>query len=323
MKMTLRTTMTDQTTSQARPQVVFFGSGPVAAASLELLSQWCVIEAVITKPQPAHHKEKFPVIALAEKLGLPMRTAGNRRELDELMAGSVFQSRVAVLIDYGIIVSQKVIDSFPLGIINSHFSLLPEWRGADPISFSILSGQKETGVSLMLLVQKMDEGPLLAQATYDLPDNITTPQLTDDLIELSDKSLQEILPLYLAGNALPAPQRQIALPGHDVPSYSRKLTKADGVLDFTKPAAQLEREIRAYAEWPRSRMVLGGKDVIITRAYAVPSEPTSPQPGDIEADKDTGIIIIATSNGNLCIEKLKPAGKGEMDVRAFLAGNKL
>ncbi len=311
------------TAKAERPQIVFFGSGPVAAASLELLAEWCDIEAVITKPQPPHHKAQFPVIAVAERLTLPLQTASNRQELDTLMANSSFTSRVAVLIDYGIIVSQAVIDKFPLGIINSHFSLLPEWRGADPITFSILSGQQETGVSLMLLVQKMDEGPLLAQATYDLPIDITTPELTEHLIELSDASLQQILGLYIAGNALPAPQRQVALPGHDVPSYSRKLTKADGVLDFTKPAVQLEREIRAYAEWPRSRTTLAGKDVIITKAHAVPGQPVDSKPGDIELLKEAPVVMVATGNGSLHIDRLKPTGKGEMDIQAFLAGNSL
>jgi methionyl-tRNA formyltransferase len=310
-----------------RPKVVFFGSGPVAAKSLELLGVWCDIEAVITKPQPRHHKEKFPVIAVAETAQYPLLTASNKHELDELLFNSNFTSRVAVLIDYGIIVSQAVIDSFELGIINSHFSLLPEWRGADPITFSVLSGQKETGVSLMLLVQKMDEGPLLAQATYDLPDGITTPVLTADLIELSDKSLQQIVPLYLEGAAHAAPQRQIALPDHDVPSYSRKLNKEDGLLDFTKPAAQLEREVRAFAGWPQSRMVIGGKDVIVTKAKAQPanSYDTLMRNDAIGQPFTTpdGYIGVTCASGLLVIEELKPSGKNVMPTKAFLAGNSI
>src|SRR5882672_4684555 len=94
---------------------------------------------------------------------VPVVTASNKTELDSLLGQLHFTSRLGVLIDFGVIVSQKAIDHFDLGIINSHFSILPEWRGADPITFSILSGQEETGVSLMLLVRAMDEGPLLAQ----------------------------------------------------------------------------------------------------------------------------------------------------------------
>jgi len=302
-------------------RVVFYGSGPVAAASLEQLSEWCQVEAVITKPQPPHHKQLFPVIKAAERLGLPMHFASNRHELDELMDSLSFESQAAVLIDYGIIVSQAVIDKFPLGIINSHFSLLPEWRGADPISFSILSGQSETGISLMLLVQAMDEGPLLAQATYDLPKDITTPQLTTDLIDLSNRTLEQILPIYLAGQIQPMPQERVARPDHTAASYSRKLSKADSILDSSKPAAQLEREIRAFIEWPRSRTVIAGKDVVVTAARAEAS-PAEHHPGDIYATANKEIALVC-NDGQLVIEKLKPAGKPEMTAAAFLAGNQL
>lgn len=314
----------DTADSQHRPQVVFFGSGPVAARSLELLQQWCDIEAVITKPQPPHHKEPFPVIQTAQQHELKILTASNRRELDELMGGEHFTSQVAVLIDYGIIVSQAVIDSFPLGIVNSHFSLLPEWRGADPITFSILSGQQETGISLMLLVQAMDEGPLLGQATYALPNDITTPELTQDLIDLSDHALREILPQYLAGTVQPAPQRQVTLPSHDQPSYSRKLTKADGLLDFNKPANELEREVRAFADWPKSRTVLAGKDIVVVSATAsaTPAEYAAEPTGTAFTTGDKRIGIVC-SQDTLWIEQLKPAGKPVMDSRAFLAGNTL
>src|SRR5262249_45964550 len=156
---------------------------------------------------------------------------------------------------FGIIVSQKTIDYFPLGIINSHFSLLPQWRGADPITFSILSGQKQTGVSLMLLVAAMDEGPLLSQGVYDIEPDETTPSLTDSLIKLSHALLVDALPRYAAGDITARSQEVVAqmmgIPTE--PSYSRKLTKEDGIIDWKKPAEQIEREIRAFADWPKSR----------------------------------------------------------------------
>lgn len=316
-----------------RPSVVFFGSGPVAAACLAKLADWCDIEAVVTKPQPAHHKQVFPVIEVAERLGLRTVYATDRRELDAALAAESFTSRLAILIDYGIIVSQSVIDSFPLGIVNSHFSLLPEWRGADPITFSLLSGQAETGVSLMLLVPAMDEGPLLAQATYALETDTTARQLTEDLIELSDQSLQHIIPLYLDGQIQAADQLSAALSGHQTVSYSRKLTKQDGLLDFSKPASVLEREIRAFQDWPRSRAVIAGKDVVVTAATVIGTDDSSVPEGlrnatvgscmAMEAADATRLIGIATADGILAVSRLKPAGKGEMDVRAFLAGNSL
>jgi len=305
--------------------IVFFGSGPVAARSLELLQQSFAIEAVITKPQPAHHKDIFPVIAVAQKYDLPIMTASNRRELDELILSSKLASRVAVLVDYGIIVSQSVIDHFPLGIVNSHFSLLPEWRGADPITFAILSGQRQTGVSLMLLVEKMDEGPLLAVGVHELTNDTNTPELTDKLIDLSFGLLKAELPRYMEGKAKLVTQEEIGrlLPNYPTkPSYSRKLTKDDGILNPTKPAEQLEREVRAFIEWPKSRTTIAGKDVIITHAHVAGYEIHPAKSHELFPTPD-GLIGIPTSEGVLVIDRLKPAGKPEMSAQAFLAGNKL
>jgi methionyl-tRNA formyltransferase len=252
---------------QLSETVVFFGSGPVAAESLRLLLQNFEVEAVVTKPRPEHHRGPVHVLELAEHKNIPLHTVSGKKTLDELILQQPFRSRLAILIDFGIIVSQEVIDAFELGIVNSHFSLLPEWRGADPITFSILSGQARTGVSLMLLSEGMDEGPLLAQADYDLSERETTPSLTSALIELSDAALQTVIPEYLDGTVQPQPQGIANIADTKTPTYSRKLAKADGVLDLHKPAAQLEREIRAFIDWPKSYTKLAGLDVIITEAH--------------------------------------------------------
>lgn len=308
------TTKSSGNTVLAEP-IVFFGSGPVAAESLARLHQNFQIEAVITKPQPPHHKEAFPALALCEKLGLKVHTPDGKQALSELFATRPVRARLGVVIDYGFIINQDVIDYFELGIVNSHFSLLPEWRGADPITFSILSGQKQSGVSLMLITAGMDEGPLLAQAPFDIPESITTPELTEELIDISDETLKHVLPLYIAGNIQPAPQDL----EHE-PTYSRKLIKQDGVLDWTKPARQLEREIRAFIEWPKSRTVLGDLEVIITKAHVDHTEKL--QPGVITLASESSTLLIGTSEGNLAVDRLKPAGKSEMDSKAFLAGYK-
>ncbi len=303
--------------SGSQPSIVFFGSGPVAAKSLELLARDFDIEAVVTKPKPDHHKEAFPVIEAAQKLKLTIHTVSNKAGLSELIAKKPFKSTLGVLIDFGIIVAQDTIDYFPLGIINSHFSVLPEWRGADPITFSILSGQKSTGVSLMLLVEKMDEGPLLSFGEFELPAKITTPQLTEHLINFSNQMLINEIPRYIAG-VKPSPQ---SITGRKV-SYSRKLTKQDGVIDWNKSAEAIEREIRAFIDWPKSRTTIAGKDIIVTDAYSVSTVSHSTRPGTIEAVPESGLIIVATGDGSLCINKLKPAGKNEMTSKEFITGHK-
>jgi methionyl-tRNA formyltransferase len=295
--------------------VVFFGSGPVAAESLSLLAQSFTIEAVVTKPRAPHHRGDVPVLRVAEELGLPVYTAAKRRELDELIATHSFQSRLGILIDFGIIISQQVIDAFPLGIVNSHFSLLPEWRGADPITFAILSGQKETGVSLMMLVQAMDEGPILSYSPYTIPDGMTTPELTADLIQLSYHQLVAIIPKYLAGEIQPMPQGKQEIVKEA--SYSRKLTKEDSILDWTKSADRLEREIRAFAEWPKSHAILGSIPVIITRAHVVHESGTAGTTTTLDK-----LPVVFCGKDALVIDRLKPAGKKGMTGEAFLAGYK-
>jgi methionyl-tRNA formyltransferase len=277
------------------------------------LAQDFTIEGVVTKPRAAHHRGDVPVLALAEELKLPIKTVNTKKELAALFESQPFTSRLAVLIDFGIIVPQAVIDYFPLGIINSHFSVLPEWRGADPITFSVLSGQKVSGVSLMFLVEAMDEGPLLGYGEQPLTDDITTPELTNQLILLSHALLKHDLPKVLAGEGKGAPQ---TITGREV-SYSRKLTKEDGIIDWQKPAVQLEREIRAFAGWPRSTAMLGSLEVIITKAHVVDA---SGSPGD-RAITDK-LPTIYCGKQALAIDMLKPAGKKEMTGQAFLAGYK-
>jgi len=300
-------------------QVVFFGTGEVAARSLQLLVETFTIEAVVTKPRPAHHRGPWPVTELAEQLGVPVIEAVNKNAVTHAVATGGLTSQVGILIDFGIIVEQQVIDSFPKGIINSHFSLLPEWRGADPITFSILSGQDKTGVSLMLLVEKMDEGPLLAVGEADIDLHTTnTPELTSSLIGLSYALLRDMVPRYLNGELQPTPQEELAqkLGRSPLPSYSHKLAKEDGILDWNKPAAQLEREIRAYKEWPKSRCLLNNYAVIVTEATVVQRD--APTPGTLVVDAKH--LYMGTGEDWLEITRLKPAGKQEMTAEAFLNG---
>jgi len=292
--------------------VVFFGSGPLAAKSLELLTMDFEIEAVITKSTPSGHKGQVPVLDLTKKLGIKTYSVDSRIQLDDLIKGVNFASQLGILIDFGIIVSQKVIDYFEMGIINSHFSILPEWRGADPISFSLLSGQKTTGVSLMLLVEAMDEGPLLGYSEITIEPALTNPSLSEKLVEVSHGLLKDIVPLYLDGKATSQPQ---SITGRNV-SYSRKLTKSDGLIDWAKPAVKIEREIRTFIEWPKSHAKIGNVEVIITYAHISPT--INAKPGEFKIEN--GQLFIQCGENSLSIDKLKPTGKPEMIISAFLAG---
>ncbi len=248
--------------------LVFFGSGPVAAASLEgLMGAGFKIEGVVTKPKPPHHRGSFPVLEIATRHNLDIYPTSDKQDLVKLFKNHSFSSSCGLVVDYGIIIPKEVIDTFPKGIINSHFSLLPQWRGADPITFSILSGQEQTGVSLMLIEPTLDTGQLLAQADYKMTPDEDIISLTRNLTELSNKTLCEILPLYLDGKIALAQQNP-----DQKPTYSRRLTKDDGKINWDKSAEELEREVRAFRGWPKSQANTFGHNIIITKARIAKSQ---------------------------------------------------
>jgi methionyl-tRNA formyltransferase len=295
-------------------KIVFFGTGPVSLATLEGIKDHFVIEAVITKPDSSSSSGRQiapPVKIWADDNKVPVYQPATKAELVALISDQKFESRLGLVVDYGLIIPESVINAFPLGIANSHFSLLPEWRGADPITFAILSGQEETGVSLMLIVAALDEGPLLARKHYKIAPNMTTPELTDALVSLSNKLIQVKLPEYINGSLKPYNQQH-----PERISYSKMLHKSDGLIDWAKPAEQIEREIRAYLGWPGSQATIGGKDVTITGAHIAP---LSGMPG--QASKQDKELVVYCGQNALVIDKLKPAGKREMTGPEFLAGN--
>ncbi len=303
-----------------KPPLVFFGTGPVSLHCLKGIRADFAIEAIITKPDrvaPNGKHHEHPVRRWGEAQAIPVHQVANEVELAKVCAASDFASRAGLVVDFGITIPTTVIDSFELGIINSHFSLLPRLRGADPISFAILESHKETGVSLMRIVPAMDEGDILSQERYQLPDGVTTPELTRALGKISNRMLMRDLPRYLAGELIPQPQDSSI-----TPTYSRRLTKQDGLIDWTKPAAVLEREVRAFTGWPGSRTTLFGREVTITTTHVVVGDDSTDEiamPGGTITHPDEALVV-ATGNGLLAIDRLKPAGKQEMSAADFRRG---
>lgn len=238
-------------------------------------------------------------------------------EIEQIVTGKLgelrsHKARLAVLAAYGQIIPQSVLDQFPLGIINVHPSLLPRHRGPTPIEQAILDGNAKTGVSVMLLTAGMDEGPIYKQKTVHLTGKESKSGLTEQLQKLGSELLVEVLPGIALGKLQPRQQ-----PHPSRATYSRKLSKEDAVIDWSKPAEQIEREIRAYAGWPGSRTRLADKDVIITKAHIKKVSGTSGQATKLEKE-----LIIYAGQDALVIDSLKPAGKSEMTGQAFLAGHK-
>lgn len=289
--------------------VVFFGSGPVAAASLEGILDEFTIELVVTKPLPLHHRGKAPVEELAKEHNLDIRFANSKKDMGLIFQDIEVKSTVGLIIDYGVILPSSVIDKFPKGVVNSHFSLLPRWRGPDPITYCLLAGDQQTGVSLMKIVPRLEEGPIIVQEKFILPAKINMPDLTRELVKLSNSMIKKYLPAYLKDELSPKPQSSVGI------TYSHKIYKSNGLIDWNKPAEDIEREIRAYAGWPKSRTSINGLDCIIIAADV--SEQSDKSGKYQISDKN---LLIFAGKGSLIVNKIQPAGKKPMNIEEFLRG---
>ena len=285
------------------------GSGPLAAQSLEFLSGHFDIELVITKAKPTWHKDPAPVEVLATQKRIPLAFANKSSELTKLVVKRQITSKLAIVVDYGVLLSDKVLAKFERGVINSHFSLLPEWRGADPITFALLSGQHFTGVSVMLVDHGLDTGQLLISKKVTISDQETNGSLTTKLVKTSNDLLLATINKWLNGTAKSHQQSDAPI------TYSTKVDKAAGKIDWNKPASFLAREVLAYSDWPQSWFVLGDLKIFIKQAKAVDRPLKIGQIKQIDNSLFAGCRL-----GTLELLKLKPAGKKTMAAKDFING---
>lgn len=245
-----------------------------------------------------------------------LRDAGY--EIEAVVSGPgtltpTYESKLAVLVAHGQILRQPVLDQFPLGIINIHPSLLPAYRGSTPIEQAMLGGASKTGVSLMKLVATMDAGPVYALSELLISGHESKAELANQLLRMGGELLIKVLPKIFGGELEPTAQDESKA------TLTKLIKKTDGAIDWTKPAAQIEREIRAYLGWPGSFTSLLGTDVIVTAAH-LSDESGAPGKAYQTDNKD---MAVHCAKDSLVIERIKPAGKREMTGREFLAGHKL
>ena len=296
--------------------MLFFGTENFSAAILQrLIDTGFPIEAVITKPDTASGRGQkvvppaVKVIAEAHDIRVLQPI-----DLNDIMNDITSYGRpAAVLASYGKIVPQSVLDLFQPGIINVHPSLLPAYRGASPIETAILNGDFHTGVSIMKLVNEMDAGPVYAQTAVTFDKETPVEELYDTMAKSGANLLIQSLPHILDGSLQPHEQ-------NGEPTFTQKIKKSDGIIDWHKPAEEIRQQINAYHDWPQSRALIGKLEVIITSAHAVPSD--FGNPGELDIEDEFGILMIQTGDGYLCIDAVKPLGKKEMPIRAFLQGYK-
>jgi methionyl-tRNA formyltransferase len=298
-----------------RPRAVFFGSGPFGVDSLRRLRGAAEVElvGVVTAPPRAAGRggklTDTTIASTAQELGIgPVLTPERVRSRESIDSILALEPELLVLADYGRLVPAELLE-LPFGALNLHPSLLPRHRGATPIPATILAGDTETGVTLMRMDAGLDTGPIIAQARVPLTGNETTPMLEELLEVEADALLGRSLGPWIRGELTPVPQ-----PAEGA-TLTKPLRREDGRLDPTRPAEQLEREIRAYQPWPGSFLETPVGRLIVLRAAVDPG--SADPPGRLVAGRD---LRLATADGWLVLDEVQPAGKRPMSGLSYARG---
>ena len=218
-----------------------------------------------------------------------------------------------VVVAYGKILPKEVLESAKYGSVNVHASLLPKYRGAAPIQWAVLNGDKESGVTVMQMDEGLDTGDMLNVVTTPIGEDETSAELFDRLSEIGAKALIDTIDMIAAGTAVRTPQPQGDF------GYARMLTKADCAIDFTQPADAVHNKVRGLQTWPVALASLNGKRIKIHKTIHV-DFPCAAKAGEVVCSDKR--LIVCCGDGN-CLEilELQPEGKKRMSASAYLAGN--
>lgn len=291
-------------------KIIFFGNErlstgfePDGAPTLQaLIDNGYQVAAVVAHFEPGQSRKArgLEIQEVAGRNNVPVLLPDKVNDIaDDLRAS---KADIGVLVAFGKIIPEHIIKIFPKGIINIHPSLLPQYRGPTPIEQAIIDGIAKTGVSLMGLIKTMDAGPIFAQDEIELTGRETKQELTTKLLASGAHLLIKTLPAILNGSAKPWPQNESAA------TYTQLLKKNDDQMNLLKTAIQLEREVRAFATWPKSRLIIENHPVVVLEARVLP--------GGAQ-----GALIVACGDGTfLEITKLiAPSGR-TMSGAEFLRG---
>ncbi len=252
-----------------------------------------------------------PVGAAAKELGLPLRTPESLKDPQAARDFVALSLDAAIVVAYGLILPKAILEAPRLGCINLHASLLPRWRGAAPIQRAILAGDGESGTTVMQMDEGLDSGPMLAQGRVPISADTTGQSLHDALAESGARLLTRSLAALAAGSLTARPQPMQGI------TYAHKLSRAESRLDWTRSAAFLERQVRAFTPWPGSHFEFEATRIKVLGAVAT-AVATSGEgsPGRVLDEGPT----VACGSGALTLTVLQRPGKAPQPAEAFLRG---
>lgn len=307
--------------SPENKKIIFFGTPTLSVTILDhLISAGYKIPLVVTSPdKPVGRRQVMtppPVKVYAESNNLKVIQPGKLTDevLKEIQSSG---ASLGVVVAYGHIIPQSIIDSLPKGLLNIHYSLLPEFRGASPVEQSILSGQKETGVTIQKLVFKLDAGPIVAQEKFALTNTITTPELKEKLTDIGAKLLTAILPNYLNDQISPLEQDESRA------THCKKISKADGEIKSTDTDEIKWTKYRAYFGWPGIFYFDEDKEVYPHKNFSNKKSGVDfPKKDDVFSESQHNqkvfrrvkITEASFENGKFTIRKIIPEGKKEISL---------
>ena len=308
-------------------RIVFLGTSEFALPALQRLSESDYeIAGVYTQPdRPAgrgRHEKPSPVKEMALRHGLPVFQPPRISAPESVEALAALKPDVMVAAAYGQILRQPVLDVPPRGVLNIHPSLLPRYRGASPVAAAILAGDSETGVTIMLMVLALDEGPILSQRRIAIDPRDTTGALTERLAREGAHLLMETLPAYVDGSLQPRPQDA------SLASYVSTVKKEDGLIDWTLPAVQVWRRVRAYNPWPGAFTHLDGSVLRIHEAWPLAGESGEPSgtvvalPASVEEPARDAGFAVQTGDGLLAVLRVQKEGRRAISATEFLRGER-
>ena len=300
-------------------KIIFMGTPDFAVGTLRSLAEaGHEITLVVSQPDKpkgrGHAMVPTPVKVVAEELGIPVFQPVKIREAKDVLEKT--EADVCVVAAFGQIIPASILHMKKYGCINVHASLLPKYRGAAPIQWAVIDGEKESGVTIMQMDEGLDTGDMLAKAIVPLDEKETGGSLFDKLSEAGGRLCVETLAKLEKGEITPEKQ------GESPTAYASMLDKKMGNIDWNKSAVAIERLVRGLNPWPSAYTHLDGKTLKIWACDVLPQSASKGESGEIlEVTKDA--IHVQTGDGILVLREIQLAGKARMDAGAFLRGYKV